>query len=347
MTEKFPAGKETNPFHLPFSHKVLMVAFTAALLLLLWQISLVLILIFGGALIAISLQSLAQPLHKWLRIPKPWALPIAILCFVAAILGFLDIFGTLAVQQFTVLYHRLPVALEDVRTLMHSTPFGRYLIQSVPDWNGTASHLAEMLPLAGGILGGLGEGLLVLVVGIYFSISPDTYIHGVLHLLPKHRRPRTEQIFHALGSALRKWLIGMSIDMVLMGTMTFIGLSIIGMPAPFALAVLAGVGVFVPYIGPLITVIPGILLALGLGPTMALYAGIVYIIALTIEGNISQPMLQRWAVSLPPVANLLAILVFSPLFGIWGAVLATPLSISVWVVIRMVYIEDILQDLPA
>ena len=65
---------------------------------------------------------------------------------------------------------------------------------------------------------------------------------------------------------------------------------------------------------------------------------------LTIEGNISQPLLQRWTVSLPPVVNLLAILVFAPLFGIWGAVLATPLAVALWVLIQKVYIEDVLDD---
>jgi predicted PurR-regulated permease PerM len=102
--------------------------------------------------------------------------------------------------------------------------------------------------------------------------------------------------------------------------------------------------VFVPYIGPAIATIPGLLLALSVRPMLALYAGIVYLIVLTIEGNISQPMLQRWTVSLPPVVNLLAILVFAPLFGLWGAVLATPLAVALWVLTQKVYIEDVLED---
>jgi len=100
----------------------------------------------------------------------------------------------------------------------------------------------------------------------------------------------------------------------------------------------------VPYIGPAIATIPGLLLALSVRPMLALYAAIVYLIVLTIEGNISQPLLQRWTVSLPPVVNLLAILVFAPLFGIWGAVLATPLAVALWVLTQKVYIEDVLED---
>jgi predicted PurR-regulated permease PerM len=147
-----------------------------------------------------------------------------------------------------------------------------------------------------------------------------------------------------MGESLRKWLIAMTLDMLLLGVMTGVGMWLIGVPLPMALAVLSGVAVFVPYIGPAIATIPGLLLALSVSPTLALYATIVYLIVLTIEGNISQPMLQRWTVSLPPVVNLLAILVFAPLFGLWGAVLATPLAVALWVLTQKVYIEDVLED---
>ena len=164
--------------------------------------------------------------------------------------------------------------------------------------------------------------------------------------MPKRQRTRAAEILAACGGALRKWLIGMSLDMLLMGAMVFVGMWLIGMPAPLALAVLSGVAVFVPYIGPAAAVVPGLLLALTIGPAMMVYAGLVYVAALTIEGNLSQPMFQRWAASLPPVVNLLAILVFSPLFGMWGAVLATPLALALWVAVKMAYVEDVLQDRP-
>jgi predicted PurR-regulated permease PerM len=62
-----------------------------------------------------------------------------------------------------------------------------------------------------------------------------------------------------------------------------------------------------------------------------------------VEGNVTQPLLQRWAVSLSPVVNLLAIVAFGIIFGLWGAVLATPLAVALSVLIRMAYIEDVLE----
>jgi predicted PurR-regulated permease PerM len=202
----------------------------------------------------------------------------------------------------------------------------------------------KVMPLAGGILGGLGEAALMIVVGVYLAGDPPVYINGVVRLFPPRRRVRARQIVDAVGEAMRKWLFGMTLDMLLLGVMTFVGMWLIGAPLPFALAVMSGVAVFVPYIGPVIATIPGLLLALSVSPRLALYAAIVYAVVLTIEGNISQPLLQRWAVSLPAIFNVLAILVFAPLFGIWGAVLATPLAVVLWVLIQMVYVEDVLDD---
>ncbi|MBV9692255.1 MAG: AI-2E family transporter, partial [Alphaproteobacteria bacterium] len=203
--------------------------------------------------------------------------------------------------------------------------------------------LLQAIPLAGGVLGGLGEALLVLMVGIYLAADPGTYQKGVVRLFPPHRRLRVSHIMNATGDALQRWLMGMALDMLFVGTVTGVGLWLVGAPLPLALGLLTGVSVFVPYIGPLAAVIPGLLLALSVSPTLAFYAGLVYAVALTIEGNVTQPLLQRWAVSLSPVINLLAIVAFGIIFGVWGAVLATPLAVALSVLVRMGYIEDVLE----
>jgi predicted PurR-regulated permease PerM len=260
------------------------------------------------------------------------------------IYAFFYLFGALASNQFNALIDQIPGAVDSVRAWMNATSIGRGVIGALENSSGAAFRLLSALPLAGGILGGIGEVILVAAVGIYFATDPHVYVTGMLRLVPPRRRERARQILDAMGVALRKWLIGMTLDMLLLGVMTGVGMWLIGVPLPLALAVLSGVAVFVPYIGPAIATIPGLLLALSVSPTLALYAAFVYLVVLMIEGNISQPLLQRWMVSLPPVVNLLAILVFAPLFGIWGAVLATPLAVALWVLIQKVYIEDVLDD---
>ena len=326
-----------------FVRRVLIAALIFGLMLALWQVSLVLILIFGGVVVAVALRNIAAPLQRWLRVPDRIALLITVLDVVFIAIGFFYFFGALATHQFSTLIDKLPGTIDSLKAWLNESLIGRQLLGTM-NGNTSAERLIDALPLAGGILGGLGETLLMLVVGIYLAADPPVYINGVLRLFPPRRRVRVRQIIDAVGEALRKWLFGMTLDMLLLGVMTFIGMWLIGAPLPFALAVMSGVAVFVPYIGPVIATIPGLLLALSISPRMAAWAAIVYVIVLTIEGNISQPLLQRWAVALPPIFNLLAILVFAPLFGIWGAILATPLAVALWVVIQMVYVEDVLDD---
>lgn len=327
-----------------FARRALLGGMVIALLLALWQVSLVLILTFGGIVVAVALRNIAGPLGRWLRVPDRMALLITVLDLSFIALGFFYFFGAMAGHQFSALIHRLPETLDSARAWLGETMLGRQILSALDSGGNAAERLGAALPVAGGILGGLGEALLMIVVGIYLAADPPLYVSGVLRLFPPRRRMRTRQILHAIGEALQKWLLGMTFDMLLLGAMTFIGLWAVGVPLPFALAVLLGASVFVPYIGPAIACIPGLLLAFSVKPTLALYAGVVYAVVLTIEAYVSQPLLQRWAVSLPAIFNLLAILVFAPLFGIWGAILATPLSVALWVLVQKVYIEDVLED---
>jgi len=326
-----------------FVRRALIGALIVGLVLALWQVSLVLILLFGGIVVAVALRNIAGPLSRWLRVPDRVALVITVLDLAAIAVGFFYLFGSLATHQFSTLIDRLPGTIDSLHAWLNESVIGRHVLGAF-DANSAATRLIDALPLAGGILGGIGEALLMIVVGIYLAADPPVYVNGVVRLFPPRRRMRARQIVDAIGQALRKWLFGMTLDMLLLGVMTFIGMWAIGVPLPFALAVMSGVAVFVPYIGPVVATIPGLLLALSVSPRMAAYAAIVYAVVLTIEGNISQPLFQRWTVSLPPIFNLLAILVFAPLFGIWGAVLATPLAVAMWVLIQMVYVEDVLDD---
>jgi len=341
-----PAGHIPHPpsAEAVFVRRILIGALIVVLLMVLWRVSLVLILTFGGVLVAISLRNISVPLSRVLRIPDRWAvvLTTAIVGFV--IYGFVYLFGALASNQFSALIDQIPGAVDSARVWLTATSVGRQVLSALESSSAAASQVLSALPLAGGIMGGIGEVILVVAVGIYFAADPQIYVTGMLRLVPPRRRVRARQILDAMGVALRKWLIGMTLDMLLLALMTGLGMWLIGVPLPLALAVLSGVAVFVPYIGPAIATIPGLLLALSVSPTKALYAAIVYLIVLSIEGNISQPLLQRRMVSLPPVVNLLAILVFAPLFGIWGAVLATPLAVALWVLVQKVYIEDVLDD---
>jgi predicted PurR-regulated permease PerM len=327
-----------------FARKVLTGALIIAVLFAMWEIGQVLVLGFGGVVVAVVLRTMAEPVQRTLRVSDHVALLIVTLGLLGLSIAFFTVFGSLAIGQFTALLKEIPGAVASGRKWLTSYQEGRWFLTLLGNTDAPSGEtLLQALPLAGGVLGGLGEAILILLTGIYLAADPNTYVRGIVRLFPPHRRIRVGHIMNATAEALQRWLMGMALDMLFVGIVTGVGLWIVGVPLPFALGVLTGVAVFVPYIGPTAATIPGLLLALSVSPTLAFYAAIVYAVALTIEGNVTQPLLQRWAVSLSPVLNLLAIVAFGIIFGAWGAVLATPMAVALSVLVRKGYVEDVLE----
>lgn len=113
---------------------------------------------------------------------------------------------------------------------------------------------------------------------------------------------------------------------------------------PLALALLAGLFSFVPYLGPIVSAVPALLLALSQDQQRALYVLILYIGVQAVEGNLLTPLVQQKAVSLPAAMILFAQIMLGVLVGGIEIVLATPLAAVILVAVKMLYIEDILGD---
>ena len=336
--------RQTEP---SFLGKVLLVVLVVALAAAVWQLALVFILGFGAIMAAVTLDNLAAPVAQRLRIPQHLALALTTVGLVLLVVAFLAAFGARAADQFALLASQLPGAWDETREWLNSWELGRWLLTIGEDAaTGAASTVLSALPLASGLLGWLANIALILVIGIYLAADSETYLDGAIRLFPPSKRKRARQIVNAAGDDLRKWLIAMTLDMLFLGTLTGVGLYLIGVPVAFALGILSGISVFVPYIGPLVAIIPGLLIALSVSPTLALYAGLVYLVAQQLEGNVALPLLQRWTVSMPPAMSLLAIVAFGLLFGLWGVLFATPLAVVSLRIVRMAYVEDFLEEKP-
>ncbi|MEX0685502.1 MAG: AI-2E family transporter [Balneolales bacterium] len=188
----------------------------------------------------------------------------------------------------------------------------------------------------------LATMLLVLVIGVFFAINPDVYKSVILLLVTKDRTNRVDEALEASGNALWKWLMGQLVAMAFVGIIVTVGLMIVGVPLALILGLIAGLFDFVPYIGPIAAVIPGILLAFSEGTDTVLWAGLVYLIAQQLEGYVITPLIQKNAVSIPPALVVLAVVAFGLVFGVPGIVLATPLAVITMVLVGMLYVQDVL-----
>ena len=206
-------------------------------------------------------------------------------------------------------------------------------------------RLAEpMETMLGSSLSVLAGSVVVIVTAIYLAANPLLYVRGALHLVPFGMRPRLHQVMRCIGKALRLWVLGQLVDMVVVGVLSGAGMWLLGVPAPFALAVLSALLTFIPYFGAILAAVPATLVALTVGWETALWALGVYTLCHCVEGYLIAPIVQRRMVDLPPALTVMSMTVAGALFGILGLTLGTPLAAAGLIAVRMLYVEDALGD---
>ena len=315
-----------------------------ALAAILWTVADVLVIAFGAIVFATVLRALSEPLARVTGWRNRWAL-------VAVVLGLLVLsallcwfFGHQVAQQFVEMRERLPAALEKVRQWIAGSTVGQAALDMLKQTPEGGNHLANAGTALGATLSGLGNVLIIIFGGIYLAADPPLYRNGALRLLPPRRRPQVGRAIDDAGVALRKWLVAQIIVMVAVGVMTGIGLAVLGVPLWFSLGLLAGLLEFVPVVGPIVSAVPGVLLGFTQGPETAFYVLLLYIAVQQIESNLLTPVVQRWAVELPPVIALLSIVACGLLFGVMGVIFATPMAVVVMAMVQHLYVEDTLEN---
>jgi len=336
-----------------FSHRVALaagiVALVGALVLLLWYASWVLLLIFAAILIGILLRSLANGVSRYCRISPGWALAAVLFALVGlAVLGGMWVVPELA-KQFDQLGDRLPQAWEEFQRYLWKYHWGRLLLQQAPAPREVLSTTnPSFIQHATGFLSQALQVVVAVVVvffvGLFMAAEPKLYHDGLLRLIPKSRRQQAGKALDAVEHTLRWWLIGQSITMVVIGTVTAIGLWLIGIELWLMIGLLAALFNFIPNFGPLISFIPAVLLAWSHSPAKAGLVLILYLVAQSLEGYILTPLVQRKAVALPPALTIVAQVLAGVLAGPLGVMLAAPLTAAALVLVKVLYVKDTLGD---
>ncbi|NIV75607.1 MAG: AI-2E family transporter [Gammaproteobacteria bacterium] len=323
-------------------------AATLLLLLLLWQVWQVVLVFFAAVLFAVLLDGMTRIVRRATRAPRLLGLGLVFGMLVVAIVGFAWVVGPQVSSQLSELGTRIPAAMEHIASLLRQEAWGEALLETLPAPQEIVPPAAGILGQISGVfsttLGAITNAVIIAVAGAYLAIEPRPYVNGVLRLLPIDRRAYGREVLRVLGRALRWWLIGRIASMVAVGLLTAVGLWLVDVPLVLALAFIAGLLSFVPYLGPILSAIPALLVALVASPLQAVYVVLVYSTVQFLEGNFITPIIQERAVSLAPAVLLIAQLGMGVLFGLMGVLLATPLVVVVIVLIQMLYVRDVLGD---
>jgi predicted PurR-regulated permease PerM len=311
---------------------------------ILWKLSNLLLLLFGAILVAILLRALAQQIHRFTSIPDPWSLWTSMLVTLLVIVGFAMVLGTQLRSQTAEVVERAPELLLSLQNWIGADDVEKWLAERVQSVLEASSLVSSVAGFTGRAVGIAANVLLVIVGGIYLAIDPGIYRKGVLAVVPAQHRADAAETMILLGQALKLWLLGQLLAMLLVGTLTAIGLWLLGVPSALALGFLAGLLEFVPYVGPVLSALPAVLVGLGESPTTALWIVGLYVLIQQLEGILIMPLVQQSTVQLPPVFTLFAIVAFGILLGPLGLIFATPLAVVCFVLVKKLWIRDTLEE---
>lgn len=300
--------------------------------------------LFGGVLIGVVLDGVADRIAGWTRMPRTLALAVVLLLGLGVTIGLGFWLGPALIGQLEGLREQVTTAWNDLRGWLEQQPWGPRLLEDL-------SHVeltSVISPRFGGLLsttvGTLASLLLVAVFGIYFAIDPELYLGGLVRLFPHPRRARVRELCEAIARALRSWFIGRLLSMAVIGVGTGIGLWIAGVPLAAPLGLLAGLASFVPNLGPILSAVPGILVGLSASPQTALWALLVYVAVQFLESWLITPFIEQRVVSMPPVLLLAFQMLMGLSAGVIGLFMATPLLVTLVVIVQALYLRDMLED---
>jgi predicted PurR-regulated permease PerM len=302
------------------------------------------LLIFGAIILAVFIRSLSDFLAEKTRLHPQVSVALVVLFLMglAVLSGFLLMPQIL--DQFEDLVDRIPDTFNQLESYLLRVPGGRFLLGEVRNLGGENGSLTGIIEALSFSLRGLLNIVVVSITGLYLAAQPGLYTRGVLRLFPIPWRGRVGEIISELGSTLRWFLLGRVVSMIAVGLATWGGLALIGVPAAVLLGLVAGAFTFVPYAGPIAASIPIGLAALLEGPTVLIYALIFYTGVQSLEGFFITPLVQERVVTLPPALTLGAEVFMGLLFGALGVILSVPAAAIGVTLVRLVYVEQVLQD---
>jgi predicted PurR-regulated permease PerM len=204
--------------------------------------------------------------------------------------------------------------------------------------------IAGVFPRVFDLLHGLINLASVLVMGLYLARTPELYTGLVVKLTPPRHRATAEQVLQRLGETLRSWVFAQLFNMFMMGTLTAIGLLILGVPYWLAFGIFTGLVAIVPFFGTLISTILPSLFVLDQGLSKFVLVILLGVVVHVIEGNVVAPMVFHRGVKLPPVLTIMSVLVVGTVAGPIGLLVAVPLLAVVMVLTRTILQERIYGD---
>ena len=334
--------------------------------LLIWTLRDLIIQIFAAVILALAICTLVEKIRKIVPMPRSLALIVCLISLITILsLIFILVLPPFA-EEFQQLIIELPKAAKTFWELVVGTfdnlselIYGESQTERWDErlFSSGFSPLADGAALATGvgdgiknILGfasnigiGLVQVIFVFAVSIMISIQPKAYQEVAIMLVPSFYRRRARYILKKCGNDLVEWMFGLLISSICVALLAGLCLSILGIKLVIANALLAGILNIIPNLGPAISTIFPLSVALLDAPWKAIAVLGVYIFIQNLESYLITPSIMHHQVKLLPGLTLCAQFVFTIIFGPVGLLLALPLAVVMQVLIKEIIVIDLLD----
>lgn len=284
-----------------------------------------LLIIFGGLVFASMLDGGVRLLGRALPIPRGLRLLIVVVLVITFIAAVFYLTGVQIAQQAEQL--RVTLEVQANRVVGWLTSLG--VMPGRADLTGILQQalgsVGRLTSAVGSVLGAGASLLMVMTIGLFVAMEPRLYERGLQWMVPMAQRDQFSVTIARMARTLRVLLAGRLAGMLFEGVLTWILLSIAGVPMALLLGIITGILAFIPNIGAFVSGVLMVAVGFSAGPDQGFWAIIIYFTVQTFDGYVLIPLVAKHTVDLPPALTLSAQILASTLFGVMGLALADPM----------------------
>ena len=331
---------------LPYRAVLLALALVAAGLLFEQLVQLILVVALT-VVVALPVAAGATRLERH-GVPRALGAVACLLLGLGVLVGILAFLIPAFVSQVNGFVNQLPATVTHLEHVLDST-FGlrrgtaaRTVQQFVQRYTQHPSKLLGPLSSVGLTLATtIGGVVVVLISALYAAINPDPLVRGLVRLAPPAHRAQALWVLERIRLAWLGWLRGISLDMLVLGGLLFLGMRLVGLPFAIGFAVFSALLTVIPNYGSIISAVPPIAYGLAHSFREGVLVTIVYVVVNQVEGNIVLPLIMGRSVTLHPAVIAIGVLIIGGLFGPLGLILSIPLMSLTLILIEELWVRPL------
>jgi predicted PurR-regulated permease PerM len=269
------------------------------------------------------------------RVPRVVSVLLTYVLIIGALVGTVSLLIPAVVNETTSFVNNLPGYLSNIGV---TQVISSEIIKGFANNAGMAPGAIFQFTFS--IVNNIVAILAVLMFAFYMLVSRDKLEDQLGISFGEEKKKELGGLIDTLEKKLGGWARGELILMLVVGTATYIGLRIIGIPYALPLAILGGILEIVPLLGPIVAAIPSVLIGFGISPLTGLGVAAMAFLIQQLENYVLVPKIMEKSAGVSPLITLIALAVGARLAGVVGAIISVPVVITLQILTKKYLVKE-------